>query len=143
MFAAFISSLSLGIENPESKRRELKMGALDTQVWSEFLMLPSKYSDHTYLTHQIMSFNDILASHISSQVVFRTAKGLLGVGLPASQNGDIVCIVPGHMTPLLVRSSGQSYQLVSTCYVQGLMDGEAIGDDEDAWLASLLQFELI
>jgi hypothetical protein len=142
MFAAFISSLSLGIESPQLKRHEVEKKALDAQVWSEFVKLSAKLSNDGNSTALMISFDNILDSHIGGQVIFRSAKGLLGVGLPVSQDGDIVCIVPGHATPLLLRSFGQSYQLVSTCYVQGLMDGEAIGDDENAWLTSLLRFEL-
>jgi hypothetical protein len=40
--------------------------------------------------------------------------------------GDLVAIVFGCSTPLVVRPKGNYFQVVGEAYVQGMMDGEAI-----------------
>jgi hypothetical protein len=79
--------------------------------------------------------------------IFRTDEGYLGLGpkltrgvLPCQKDSlnanrmkpDELWVVPGAMTPFILRPKGGCYQLVGECYVYGLMDGEAmsgIGDD--------------
>jgi hypothetical protein len=44
--------------------------------------------------------------------------------------------------PIVLRPSGEYYQLVGTCYVYGRMHGEVVGEDVTRWLASLQEIEL-
>jgi hypothetical protein len=62
--------------------------------------------------------------------------------MPYTQVGDVVCIVPGHCLPLVLRPCGQQYKLVYACYVQGLMDGELVGNDMKEWLSSPEDIEI-
>lgn len=56
-----------------------------------------------------------------------TKKGLLGSGPVDVQEGDYVCVILGLHCPLLIRSVGDDrYCVVGGCYVQGLMDCEAL-----------------
>ncbi|KAH7370923.1 hypothetical protein BKA65DRAFT_26245 [Rhexocercosporidium sp. MPI-PUGE-AT-0058] len=47
---------------------------------------------------------------------------------PSSEPGDVLCILYGARTPVLLRkSAGNSYaMLVGSCYVTGIMDGELV-----------------
>lgn len=42
------------------------------------------------------------------------------------QPGDILAVLFGAEPCFLLRSFGESYKLLGVCYIQGLMDGEAI-----------------
>ena len=43
-----------------------------------------------------------------------------------TREGDLVAIVFGCSTPLVIRPFGDCYQVLGEAYVQGLMDGEVI-----------------
>ena len=40
--------------------------------------------------------------------------------------GDLVCVMNGSTTPLVLRKAGQDFELIGECYVQGVMYGEAV-----------------
>ncbi|CAO1605277.1 hypothetical protein XANCAGTX0491_008798 [Xanthoria calcicola] len=76
------------------------------------------------------------------QRVFFTRHGRLGAGPPTIREGDCVFVVKGSQYPLALRplsdssfEDGQqdfpSYQFVSQCYVDGIMDGEAVDADTE------------
>jgi hypothetical protein len=69
--------------------------------------------------------------------LFRTAMGYLGLGPSWMRQGDLVWVFEGGHTPFLIRKpvdislsdpgrSVSAYQFVGDCYVQGIMDGEAM-----------------
>jgi WD repeat-containing protein 55 len=63
--------------------------------------------------------------------LFSTQTGGFGMGPVGCQRGDVVVIFHGASTPFLLRpvvSSGlaQHYELVGSCYVHGMMDGEGL-----------------
>jgi hypothetical protein len=61
--------------------------------------------------------------------LFRTQSGYLGVGPPGMQEGDVVCVLRRCTTPVLLRratESGAEFELVGSCFVLGLMEGEAL-----------------
>ena len=39
---------------------------------------------------------------------------------------DMICVIPGWCAPFVIRPCGEHYQLIGECYVDGLMDGEAM-----------------
>lgn len=41
--------------------------------------------------------------------------------------GDLVCVVFGCSTPLVIRPVGEQYVVLGEAYMEGLMDGEALG----------------
>ena len=55
-------------------------------------------------------------------------KGYMGLGPQCVEKGDKICIIYGCGTPFLLRpiTDKSDYQLVGECYVDGLMDGEAL-----------------
>ncbi|OBR09935.1 HET domain-containing protein [Colletotrichum higginsianum IMI 349063] len=58
--------------------------------------------------------------------IFSTADGYLGRGLSFIREGDIVAVLSGSRLPFVLRKAEESstYQLISPCYVPGVMSGE-------------------
>jgi hypothetical protein len=56
-----------------------------------------------------------------------TKSGYLGLAPSAAAVGDVVAIIYGCNFPVLLRPAGEeNYTVVGECYVDGLMDGEAV-----------------
>jgi len=84
----------------------------------------------------------VISFSIAMRKFFSTTDGRIGLGPPGMRKGDTVCIVPGSKAPLVLRSSEQRFTLpesglvvqchefVRDCYMNGIMDGEAIVDFE-------------
>ncbi len=48
-----------------------------------------------------------------------------------SEPGDRICILVGGETPYVIRRTGQGrYRLIGEAYINGVMDGEALGDNK-------------
>ncbi|ETS86088.1 hypothetical protein PFICI_04113 [Pestalotiopsis fici W106-1] len=58
--------------------------------------------------------------------VFRTCRGIWGNGPSSMRANDIVVVVYGIIVPLVLRPSGDKWQLVGTCYLHGYMHGLAV-----------------
>ena len=55
------------------------------------------------------------------------ASGHIGIGPPTMQTGDVVAVLFGGYTPFVLRpDEGGQWSLVGECYVQGIMEGEAV-----------------
>ena len=72
---------------------------------------------------------------------FETTDGYIGRGPPYMKVDDFVCIVKGCGLPILLRRSAQGQTHVGPCWVEGLMDGEAVDFLQDG-RASLEWFEI-
>jgi hypothetical protein len=55
-----------------------------------------------------------------------TTDGRIGMVPQSSRPGDQVWIIFGCSVPVVVRVSGERKELVGECYVDGIMDGEAV-----------------
>ena len=70
--------------------------------------------------------------------LFFTANGFVGVGPYTIEAGDSVCILAGGPLPYVLRpvlhaARLNTFELVGSCYVHGVMDGQAVhglGEDE-------------
>jgi hypothetical protein len=40
--------------------------------------------------------------------------------------GDVICVLIGCSTPLIIRPAGSKYRLVGECYLHGIMEGEVL-----------------
>lgn len=81
--------------------------------------------------------------HRWSNVVLMTDQGRLGTANSVAQQGDLITIAKSSRWPLVIRpcvtahqtgmdqiaQQGEHYVLVSTCYLDGIMDGEAARND--------------
>lgn len=74
---------------------------------------------------------DGIISSLTNRTFFITADGYVGLGSP--ELGDEIWVLSGGDTPFILRpsvSDSGCHQLIGSCYVQGLMDGEAMVDVE-------------
>ena len=69
---------------------------------------------------------------------FSTMNGYIGSGARPVQPGDVVAVLFGAKVPILLRPQTDGcYRLIGDCYVNGMMDGEAI----ELWKQGLLTTE--
>jgi hypothetical protein len=57
---------------------------------------------------------------------FVTKAGSMGLGTPTMEAGDIVAVLYGCGLPVVLRAHGEYHTVLGTCYVDGIMDGEAV-----------------
>lgn len=76
--------------------------------------------------------DDILYSQICNQTFFITQGGKLGLGHLEIEAGDEVWVFDGGNVPFIVRKRNQpsTFDFVGRCYVQGIMNGEALKDQD-------------
>nr|RBQ83256.1 hypothetical protein FVER53263_20271 [Fusarium verticillioides] len=103
--------------------------------WLRWVQSSSRQKD----LHKIESnkYHRIIRPRIDTMKAFATSQGIFGIGPEPIMKGDVVCTVPGCRVPLVLRldplsadeemisPSVQTWALVSWCYVDGLMFGEA------------------
>ena len=79
---------------------------------------------------------------IGDKDMFLTIGGYLGLGHEGFQIGDIVCIFIGGEVPFLLRQAKTPhdgmFQLLSECYIHGVMDGQAMNNQESDHLERFL-----
>jgi hypothetical protein len=76
---------------------------------------------------RIFLFNMMESSNGTSFLT--TVKGYAGTGPPSTKPQDLVCIFDGGPMPFILRPTKQDkncYELIGECYIQGIMDGEAV-----------------
>jgi hypothetical protein len=78
--------------------------------------------------------------HSSGRNLCVTARGYLGYVPSGSQIGDKVCILFGSAVPFILREDKDGFfMLVGECYVHGIMDGEAMKEQDMGTLSRDLQ----
>jgi hypothetical protein len=62
--------------------------------------------------------------------LFTTANGRVGIGSRVLVAGDMIYVFKGCALPIIVRPvvGSEHYQVVGDCYIQGLMDSEALDE---------------
>jgi hypothetical protein len=55
-----------------------------------------------------------------------TKSGYMGLVPILTEVGDVICVLFGCDTPLVLRPVNDYYILIGECYVYGLMDGELV-----------------
>ena len=75
-----------------------------------------------------------ISAIIEDKDMFLTTRGYLGLGHEGFRIGVVVCIFVGGEVPFLLRQviapHNRRFQLLSECYVHGVMDGEAMNNPE-------------
>jgi hypothetical protein len=58
---------------------------------------------------------------------FTTTEGYIGFAPKETKSGDIICVLLGSDSPIVLRSQGEEkYSVVGACYCHGIMDGSAL-----------------
>ncbi|KAF2461814.1 hypothetical protein BDY21DRAFT_359866 [Lineolata rhizophorae] len=80
------------------------------------------------------------SARVLERTLITTERGYLGSTLMMVRRGDTVLVVPGCTFPVLVRPKGEHYRVIGECYVEGLMEGEAMKwlDEEECKLEEIL-----
>jgi hypothetical protein len=63
---------------------------------------------------------------IEGRKLITTRTGWLGLAPEESEIGDIIAILFGCNYPVVLRPSSNDFKYIGECYVDGLMDGEAV-----------------
>lgn len=75
---------------------------------------------------------------------FRTASGYIGMGPKIMQEGDVAVVFYACRTPYVLRPHMDGfYRVVGDCYVYGVMDGEAMRENERSGWVKDQVFRLI
>ena len=81
------------------------------------------YSPRTH-TARLVGY---VAVYCTRRSFVTTCEGYMGLAPRNAQPGDQVCVLLGCDVPMLLRPAANSqYEVVGSCYVHGLMDGEAL-----------------
>ncbi|KAF2194205.1 hypothetical protein K469DRAFT_537682, partial [Zopfia rhizophila CBS 207.26] len=59
--------------------------------------------------------------------IFRTSYGYVCLGPQRTQSGERICVLLGSNYPLMLYPVRKESPVVGECYVNGLMEGEALG----------------
>lgn len=57
---------------------------------------------------------------------FHTERGYIGLGPLVTEVGDLVCVLEGHKSPVLLQRRRSHYTFVGDCDVVGIMNGEVL-----------------
>ncbi|KAE9365790.1 hypothetical protein N431DRAFT_562510 [Stipitochalara longipes BDJ] len=87
----------------------------------------SEYNSPTISKISSDNFFDYRSSlHWYSRRLFTTGAGSVGLGGNMCRPGDIICILLGCSTPLVLRPTRDAIQLIGEAYLHGIMDGQAM-----------------
>ncbi|KAF2993328.1 hypothetical protein E8E13_001822 [Curvularia kusanoi] len=73
-----------------------------------------------------MRFQTILEEMSTKRRLFYTNNGFLGLGPKNIQPGDVIVILYGGYTPFILRPEGDYFLLLGECYVNDMMDENAL-----------------
>ncbi|KAF9773493.1 hypothetical protein IL306_008680 [Fusarium sp. DS 682] len=108
--------------------------------WFEWVQSSSRQKDLRRI--EANRYHRIIRPRIDTMKAFATSRGFFGIGPEPTKKGDVVFTVPGCRVPLVLRPdpltadeemrppSVQTWTLVSWCFVDGLMFGEAMDLDQ-------------
>jgi hypothetical protein len=71
-------------------------------------------------------FQAIAQKWCSGRRFFRTAAGRMGIGPGPMKEGDLLCLLFGGGVPYILRAKDDRYLFIGDCYVDGLMEGQAM-----------------
>ena len=90
-----------------------------------------RYRLPTQLSPELQSFDRICKLASNGRRFFITKSGLMGVTSPGTKIGDEIVLFLGASTPFVIRrNNSDSFTLVGTSYVHGIMHGEAMRPNE-------------
>jgi hypothetical protein len=74
----------------------------------------------------LMAWLDVTEFVRLGRRLFYTTSGHIGLGPGNMARDDVICILGGAVMPIVVRPLGDHFGIVGDCYVNGVMDGEAV-----------------
>jgi hypothetical protein len=78
-----------------------------------------------------VSFNQLVRAVSKGRRLCKTGHGYYAAVPLSTKPDDVICIVAGAETPYVLRNTGSgTFTLIGPCYVDGIMDGEAVASGE-------------
>jgi hypothetical protein len=90
----------------------------------------------------VKEFIKRLQQAIWGRQLIRTSSGFLGLAPSLTQVGDTICIFHGCNVPVVLRLVGEHYKFLGQCYINNMMDGEAL-DLQKSKSISMQEFVMI
>jgi hypothetical protein len=112
--------------------------AFQRRTWWQRWRDQSLDAEFLAMTHKASYAGSLIGDATDGRQFFVTEDGHMGLGLHGLVEGDQVCILYGLPVPFVIRDKGNGfYSLLSECYVEGLMNGEAIqmGNLEESFIS--------
>lgn len=84
-------------------------------------------SDESAEIEALWAYHQALYNALDNRCFFVTANASMGIGPRTLHPHDLIAVLYGSKWPVVLRpvESGQ-YRMIGTCYVHGIMDGEAV-----------------
>ena len=134
-FRTIGATLIAGTNNEREHASEEDCSAFST--WSAYIenigKLPPSLPDivkarHNYDpdTVRASEYHQGVYEGLGCRRFFVTASGSMGIGPRKMRSQDIIAILHGCRWPVVLRRQGEYYNILGTCYVQGIMDGEIV-----------------
>lgn len=81
------------------------------------------------LSYLVYRWPEVIGSVGRGRTLFKTVKGMFGLGHTAIQAGDVVSLLWGMRSPIILRprddvNSGGDFDFIGDAYVDGIMHGE-------------------
>ena len=82
------------------------------------------------------------AEYISGRSVIKISNGLVGIAPEATQKEDVICVLLGCSSPLILRRKAAGhYAIVGECYIDEIVTGETfLGQLPEGWRIGLRWF---
>ena len=112
LFRKWLSWLDIDVEKIDDLegwelRAKLESQAPDHEAWSK-IAFPTPHRD-----------------------LFHMVDGRIGKAWDSAKPDDVVCIILGFDVPLVLRQVDNHYELIGSCYIDGIMEGQAMKELEE------------
>lgn len=94
-----------------------------TSTTSTVCQNPAKYQSHLFIAGANLAANRLLT----------TERGRIGMGPKLARPGDKVAVLCDCDKPMILRPAGRFYEVVGSCFIEGLMKGETARLVKESW----------
>src|SRR5262245_18054840 len=106
------------------------MGSPFWKFWSSWRADPCAVAAGTFddACRRAENFHAAMMLRHERQTIFLTTTGHMGISNHMVQEDDVVALFAGCEFPMVIRrfqADGEHYRLISSSYVNGIMQGEA------------------
>lgn len=83
----------------------------------------STFKDRSPGEQAFVRFAMVMRLVLHHRAFFTTSRGLIGIGPSTMEVCDVVAMLHGFPSPVVLRPKGDGYEFLESCYVHGLMKG--------------------
>lgn len=120
-------------KNPKISDGYHRIGSLDNVMLNKYEnLLRTTFNTHglnvQYNPPDLQFIDHSIALAQQDRRFTLTQEGRMGLVPIHTKKGDVVAVLTGGRVPIVLRPEKGFYTVVGDCYVQGIMDGEAMRD---------------